>query len=233
MLEISASDKGILFPSVALTAINDSSVIVNAKVVDGLLVYNTTENHLLNLYKGIYAWNSAKHLWENIVSDQNFHSTLISYYAIEETYFAANIQTQLGGANGQLIESGQTAQLTFDTGISINKENCFKNNAFVVPADGYYRITCGIEAYIATITTSDRITLKLVLSSPTGGTVETAAEAIRKYILTNNPLYVPLTPSIIYDGYLKQGVTITVTASVDANTKKVYLNRKYLSINTL
>jgi hypothetical protein len=239
MLEISATDKGILLPSVALAAVNDSSVIVNNTTVDGLLVFNTTENASLNLYKGVYAWNSVKHLWENIVSDQSFIGALISHYATEETYFVSNIQTAKGNAsNAQQIGSGQTAKLTFESGISINKENCFdvSNNKFVVPKNGYYKIVCGAEIYFhyTNKKISDKVGLHLQLIDPSDPkAAETvSAESTRGYDLNDNKLYVPLTPSIVYNSYLKKGVEITVSAIVDSNTSLGWVNRKYLYVNT-
>jgi hypothetical protein len=237
MLEVSATNKGILFPSVALTAINDGSMIVNKKPVDGLLIFNTTENPSKNLYKGVYAWNSVKNLWENIVADQNFHSTLISHFAIEETYFAANI-TNTTPTLLTLQSNDPFTLLTFSSGMSVNKDNCFNtsNNTFIVPKSGYYKIACGVEVQVQASqkTEDDVAVLQLVFIRPNSSREEAiSADAIRGFKFNSN-FYLPLTPSVIYNGYIEKGSKIIVKAGVNLSRKNFvgYITRKYLYINT-
>jgi hypothetical protein len=243
MLEISATDKGVLFPSVALTAINDASMIVNKKPVDGLLVFNTTENPSLNLYKGMYAWNSVKNLWENIVSDRSFYSTLSSHFAIEKTYLTANILGDISSNPlvGQEMKSSDPVTLvTFNSGVNVNKDNCFNenNNTFTVPESGYYKIACGIEVYVQTkdIANSDSVALQLLFSPPNSSKEEEiiSAKITRTFNYKSN-LYIPLTPSVIYNGHLEKGGKITVKADLTLAKGNLvgYIIRKYLCINIL
>ena len=266
MLEISADDKGVLFPSVALTADNDTSIMVNQTAVDGLIVFNTTEDPSKNLYKGLYAWNSVNHLWENIATDNSFRSALPSHFATEETYFLANVLGDLANpdadgqkiADGKLNTSNTSNQLTFnkDSYISINKENCFSNNIFTVPKSGYYKIACGVEFRVNPLSlsnsTSDYATLQLLSRSLNGSdekviiSVKVDHSIIPDAKTSGDLIYMPLTPSVIYNGYLEQGKQITANVNIRFNAgsqydlssgtsvpqRKGYLIRKYLYINT-
>jgi hypothetical protein len=233
MLEISAVDKGVLLPSVALSALNDRTVMVNNQAADGLLVYNTTENASLNLYKGFYAWNSVKNLWENIVSEQSFQHMLALHYATEETYFVANVRQ----AQSQSIISDRTETLTFSPAdISINKDNCFDaaGNAFVVPKDGYYKVICGMEIQNGWIDANDKADIRLVFAYPSGRKETNTLTATRANIrtVTTANLDNPLTPSLIHNGFFEKGVRITVEGSM--HSKNGYtgeVNRKYLYVN--
>ena len=241
MLEISASDKGVLFPSIPLNSLYDSAAIAGNKPVDGLLIFNTTEKPSANLHKGLYAWNSVKRLWENIVSDQSFSNTLAMHYATEDTYFASNIQVRTGALNEtQRINASSTpvpVQLSFDAG-AINKDGCFrvKENEFVVPQNGVYRIICGMEADTKSIQENDRVEIYLTFS-PISANIKATAHATgvrSKSIFSNigSSLYVPLTPSLIYIGYLEKGVKVRVNALFSSrmnNTAFIY--RKYLYVS--
>ncbi|MDR1555559.1 MAG: hypothetical protein LBS88_00835 [Tannerellaceae bacterium] len=230
MLEVSATDKGILFPSVSLQSIDDSSVIVNNKTVDGLLVFNTTEDASLNLYDGLCAWNSVKELWENIVSEQSFHDMLTSHYAIEETYLVAN---QVNNNDEKMkISAGNVVKLTFKRpgNISINKGNHFADtsNIFTVPKDGYYKVVCGIEILHNQVEKTDKADIRLIFLTGNGKKDSAYMEVTRSNI-NSQSIIMPLTPSLIYNGYLKKDVKLYLTGY---SNKSGYINRKYLYINT-
>ena len=61
VLDIEASDKGLLIPRVALTGPIDTATIVNGNV-ESLIIYNT--NQTANLDKGFCFWDGAK--WSNL-----------------------------------------------------------------------------------------------------------------------------------------------------------------------
>ncbi|QNJ99046.1 hypothetical protein [Constantimarinum furrinae] len=56
ILDISASDKGLLIPRIALIGLNDTTTILNP--VESLLVYNTTSNS--EITPGFYFWNGSQ-----------------------------------------------------------------------------------------------------------------------------------------------------------------------------
>ena len=64
ILDISATNKGVLFPRVALTGINDNRTVANP--AEGLLIYNTTNNSTLT--SGFYVWDGST--W-NLVNTGN------------------------------------------------------------------------------------------------------------------------------------------------------------------
>ncbi|PHR12800.1 MAG: hypothetical protein COA40_07970 [Aequorivita sp.] len=65
ILDISASNKGVLFPRVALTGINDNTTIANPSV--SLLVYNTSSNG--GLIPGYYFWSGSN--WSTVTPTSN------------------------------------------------------------------------------------------------------------------------------------------------------------------
>lgn len=76
MLDVSATNKGVLVPRVALTSIND--VVTVPSPVTSLLVYNTTASGTspTNVVPGYYLWNGT--VWERLVSSNYLNSTSIS-----------------------------------------------------------------------------------------------------------------------------------------------------------
>jgi hypothetical protein len=240
MLEVTSANKGVLFPTVALKAINDSTVIENSKPVNGLLVYNTTANDSLSLYKGLYAWNSATHLWDNISTGRSFHGSTISFFAAEETHLVANRQNkQFASAESQQILAKSSAQIIFPAScISVNKDNCFNtsNYTFTAKKSGYYKVICGVEAYTEKDAKEDKIELQMIITKPKGGTETAVSTAERQYLLTwqpggNNP-YMPLSPSVFYNDYFEKGTSIDVYLQVNlVSASKVYVNRAYLYVS--
>jgi len=61
MLDVNATDKGLLIPRVSLNSLSDSLLPVNNPAT-GLIVYNTGEN----MTPGIYMWNGQK--WASLVN---------------------------------------------------------------------------------------------------------------------------------------------------------------------
>ncbi|MDR0195720.1 MAG: hypothetical protein LBI73_11405 [Myroides sp.] len=53
-------NKGVLIPEIALKGIEDKTIIKNSNPVEGLVVYNITEDEGLNLSKGFYYWGKVK-----------------------------------------------------------------------------------------------------------------------------------------------------------------------------
>jgi hypothetical protein len=232
MLEVSAADKGILLPAIALKSVGDSSVIVNSKPVDGLLIFNTKDT--TNLYRGVYAWNSVKRMWDNIISDRSFRSMLTAYYATEEAYFVANSQS---AGSSQQIENGKTVQLTFPSNdITINRDSCFRTsgNEFVVPESGIYKAICGMDIYYNSIRSDDNAEIQLTFTNPSTGKVEYTSAKVSRLNIKHSDAKIPtpLTPSIIYTGNLEKGVKLTVKA-VNGQTSTGVVMRKYLYINAL
>jgi hypothetical protein len=239
ILEVSATDKGILLPAVALKAVNDSLDIAGNKLVDGLLVFNTTKDAFLNLHKGLYAWNSVKRLWENIVSDQSFHDMLTLHYATEDACFIANITTK----QSQTLPTGKTGKLTFSSGINMNKGNCFNTNTdeFVIPETGFYKIVCGMEIRNSdnnTVSKDDKASIQLVINRLSLKKEDVVnAVVTRSFITTDSRSLttdIPLTPSLMYSGPFEKGDKISVNGRNDWKVTKGpgYINRKYLYINT-
>jgi hypothetical protein len=242
MLEVSATNKGILFPAVALASVDDSLAIVNKKPVDGLLVFNTTEAPFRNLYKGLYAWNSTKRLWENIVSDRSFPDILTSHYATEETWFAANFQVlqgDIGTLGSEIINTKSTPNKTLSfksDDIIVNKKKCFNDTSFTVQENGYYKIICGAEIHVQSEHASDNVEAYLVIDKGSKKT-ESSHVSVTRSGVTSKIIYTPLTPLLIYNGYLEKGdkvvAHITLKLASTNGNGLGYINRKYLYINIL
>ncbi|MDR1356800.1 MAG: hypothetical protein LBJ58_03920 [Tannerellaceae bacterium] len=217
-LEVSATDKGVLLPSVALKSNADKTVIENGNPVNGLLVFNTTESESQGLYKGLYAWNETKSLWDHIVSERTFNNMLYSYYPIEKLYFAADVKID----PGQAI-AGSYPTLTFEQQyIVINQDNCFNvsTNCFTVPETGVYKIMCGLELMFNAGQEKD--IARAILSLPSKNIT---SEITRGNIATNRYL----TPSIIYINKLEKGTKITVAGWSSSASKAT---RKYFYVYT-
>ncbi|MDR1257848.1 MAG: hypothetical protein LBK65_01010 [Tannerellaceae bacterium] len=227
-LEISSADKGVLFPTVALTSVTDVTAIEGSNPVNGLLVFNTKEDVSIGLYKGLYAWNNLKKLWEHIVSDATFRTMLTSYYAIEDLLFAADVITA-----DQSISNGATLNLTFNKQyISKNKDNSFDtgNNWFVVPETGFYKIQCGMELTLNTENPSDNAEIMLLLTKPAMPTETISVIARRINIaMSANPQW-PLSPSIIYTGKLDVGTRIAVRGG-NGSSASGSVVRKYFYVS--
>jgi hypothetical protein len=240
MLEISSADKGMLFPAMQLTAINDTAIIEGGKSIDGLLIYNTTEDLSLNLSKGLYAWNSVKHLWEKIVSEPDFHTLLSSYYAVEEPLVVANQQKQEKTSISGMA-SNTTYHVTFPNDIiTVNIDSCYKNNEFIAPADGFYKIICGLEVYALNESVKDELSGYLFLTLPNGQSMESATvNVIRSNIKSDgysSPPFLPLSLSIYYNDYLDKGTTVHLRATAKSGLSTapaLYINRKYFYVNEI
>jgi hypothetical protein len=249
MLEISAADKGILLPSIALKDLYDSMAIVNGKPVDGLLIFNTTEDPSVGLYKGPYAWNSVERQWDNIISDVTFGKIQSARNAVENTCFISDIQADPNkpGNTQKITPSSITAstptitQLTFDDAI-ININSCFdtKENEFITPRNGFYKIVCGVELYAQSTNIGDIAELFLRFDSGIESTHVTTNRTLPIYAnaFVNSKPYIPLTLYFIYIGYLKKGTRVEAMALYKPNTKSfagifAEVNRKYLYINQL
>lgn len=76
ILDITATNKGLLIPRVALSSINNSIIDGKFKNATGLLIYNT--NSSLSAGSGFYYWDGA--IWNAMIgSGQNGASTSASY----------------------------------------------------------------------------------------------------------------------------------------------------------
>lgn len=114
-LEIYAVDKGLSIPETALTSVSTKSPIDNA--VDGLIIFNTTENPSLNLYKGLYYWSDVSSTWENIVLKDNIPS-IIDKFGVEIPYVVSNETV------AQTFANNISSQLTFSSS-SLNNNSDF------------------------------------------------------------------------------------------------------------
>jgi hypothetical protein len=235
MLEISSTDKGILLPGIALKSTNDT-MSINQNPTDGLLIFNTTENPQLNLYKGLYAWNSVKGAWANLVSHRNFPNILTSHYAVEETFLVINIRTPQEALQQTL--KNNLSQVTFETCI-INRDNCFHTatGQFIVPEKALYKIVCGIEVYCTKADASDYAGMNLVFTKPSGQTVKESASLTRAYIMPDKTLKdsnLVLAPSLIYSDSLEAGTKVSMEALFfSSKTSEGKIRRKYLYIDAL
>lgn len=85
--QIYSKDKGFALPQIALKSLTEYSPIVT-KPIDGLLVYNTTENSTLNLNKGLYYWYNDQ--W-NRMGKVEHRSTIIQN--VNEEYLGYKLAT--------------------------------------------------------------------------------------------------------------------------------------------
>jgi hypothetical protein len=213
-LEVSAPAKGITLPEIALTSIYDT-VIKNP--VDGLLIFNTTNDPQNGLYQGIYFWSGKKQTWDQIVTKDTFNK-MVSNFAIESAYLVAN-------STSQSMSSGSTFRtLTFSSPEVLNKNKCFYNNTFTAPEDGFYKIIGGMEISCNSARTTDEAGIQLLFGKSTRNPIQTITERV------DASANIPLTPSIFFIGYFQKGETITLQGYyIMTNSPKVERTYFYIS----
>ncbi|MEK6452262.1 collagen-like triple helix repeat-containing protein, partial [Myroides sp. C1519] len=81
MLDVDATNKGMLVPRVSLKSLTDEETI-DGDMIESLLVFNTNEK-AQDLQKGFYYWYEDK--WYHLVSDKNFEdlNTRNSHFTVE------------------------------------------------------------------------------------------------------------------------------------------------------
>lgn len=134
-IDIVASDKGMTIPNLALVSRDKSDPVTDP--VNGLLIFNTTNDPANNLQKGLYSWDEAGGYWDRIVNTGDFPS-IIEGYAIETGYLVAN------SADGQKI-TGEMV-LIF-TSVDLDRESTFNtgSSSYTIPFTGDYIVQCGME----------------------------------------------------------------------------------------
>ncbi len=212
LLDISSDNKGITIPQTALTSVDTKAPITNA--VNGLIIYNTTEDSSSSLYKGLYYWSDENNSWQNLMVNDHIPDAFLNF-GLEQPYVIANEMIS------QSFINNTATQLTFSsTSILLNKENSFTTGTdsyFTVPVTGRYSIYCGMDVALKTTTGSENSTIYLQFY-PNGSSTEDTTKRVvstkqRDYILTY------LTPVSVYSGSLSQGdiVRCTGTYSLSSN----------------
>ncbi|MCT4579948.1 MAG: hypothetical protein N4A35_00910 [Flavobacteriales bacterium] len=92
MLEVKSSNKGVLFPKVALTDINVYAPIVGT-ATEGVLIYNTNESVINGCGKGYYFWNG--NYWERMGRKCVPQMTFAEMVAFTSNLTAADIGYQV------------------------------------------------------------------------------------------------------------------------------------------
>lgn len=107
MLDISANDKGVLIPRVALTATNSASPI--SSPMASLLVYNTATAG--DVTPGYYYWTGSA--WTRLINQANINGTFINNGTATQTTANFNIQSAAAANVGGVIRgaASQTADL--------------------------------------------------------------------------------------------------------------------------
>lgn len=83
ILDVNATDKGLLLPRIVLTDLNSSAPVEASTIVNGLLVYNT--GGVNDIDEGFYFWNNEK--WNLLTTS----STPITQIQMDGLYQAAEI----------------------------------------------------------------------------------------------------------------------------------------------
>jgi len=106
-LDITATNKGIQLPLVALTSTVDITAVANPKT--GFIVYNTATAGTGNtsVTKGLYAYNGT--VWEKMWSKQEVKTEVAKIPFITPVFAASNI-----AASGSIV-AGTITNLTFNT----------------------------------------------------------------------------------------------------------------------
>ncbi len=151
-LDIVSSTKGVLLPKVALTSLNSTDPIANA--VQGIMVYNTTDNGVLD--PGYYFWNGTQ--WKTtgesnrttVVNDSE--SSFILGYTPSGAHPAINSTTSI---EGKTLTNKRCVQWTTGTGAN-NHWYC----AYNVASGGVtwpqaFQVGKNLGGYLVTITSNE------------------------------------------------------------------------------
>jgi hypothetical protein len=147
MLDIKATDRGLLLPRVALTASHVSAPV--AAPADALLIYNTATAGVApnNVTPGFYAWNTATSTWQPMLTGTKGWSTTGNAGTAPATNFLGTTDAQdlvfkTGGsavANERMrvLSGGQTV---------VNNTTIFTGDVFSVYGTGFNNGTPAISS---------------------------------------------------------------------------------------
>jgi hypothetical protein len=164
MLDVAASDKGILIPRVSLTSTTDVTTIANPAT--SLLVYNTNTG-MINGSEGFYYWNGAQ--WTKI---QDASSTN---------------NNSLWMANGNNIYIPNTGRVGIGTNIPATPLQVIGHQPITLPNGGNEtsHVTAIVTDTTAASGTGSKIGLYAVVKNHTGANVGVLAEGITKDSVNN------------------------------------------------
>ncbi|WP_194850337.1 hypothetical protein [Nonlabens antarcticus] len=122
ILDVDASDKGVLIPRVSLTGLTDQATIEGA-LVESLLVYNTSVNASQGINKGFYYWDGVK--WVKLLAggadSENIYTTDGTLTANRNINFSGRKLTFANGAQPNFqFESDGSLLLNRYTGNRFN-----------------------------------------------------------------------------------------------------------------
>ncbi|MBN2662197.1 MAG: hypothetical protein JXR68_00990 [Bacteroidales bacterium] len=151
MLDVSASNKGILIPRVALTGTNDVSTILSPAL--SLLIYNTST--VSDVSPGFYFWNGTK--WATISSAINGNGATnhVSYWSDASTisfdlnqFYWDPINNRLGIGNST---PNQSLDITGNIRMSGNRSKLFfqgDNSTTLAGGLGLHATNSGIDVFM-------------------------------------------------------------------------------------
>ncbi len=169
ILDVSASDRGILIPRVALTDAADATTVPSA--ANGLLVYNTATSGTApnNVTPGFYFWDGSA--WSRLVND---NGNITADNGLTKT--GSNIRM-----GGTLLENSNIPlndfNLTFSGrgGVGVGTATPASNTMLTINAHGTNTYRNGLD-----------ITMTSPGSNATGINISSGAQQARGFLYTNN-----------------------------------------------
>ncbi|MCH7400155.1 hypothetical protein MM236_19330 [Belliella sp. DSM 107340] len=119
VLEIDSNNKGVLFPRVALTGLEDAITIATA--ADGLSVFNTatTTSGTNDVTPGYYYWNEAEEIWVRLLTEVNAINIYNSDGEITEERTLSGTENGLNfiGENGSIVLNSSSLKAENEEGV--------------------------------------------------------------------------------------------------------------------
>lgn len=131
MLEIESTNKGVLFPRLALTSLSSEAPLSNH--VEGMIVYNTTVDAAENLTSGLYQNDGTR--WKRLIAEGDENTTI---YSAENDGAWSLLGLSIGGNNWSVANLNAS-----DT--KLGNSALFNNGVYTVPEDGIYSINYEIQ----------------------------------------------------------------------------------------
>ncbi|WP_285269265.1 hypothetical protein [Kaistella rhinocerotis] len=187
-LDISANNKGVSFPKVALLSKTDVTSVSNPK--ESLIIYNTNTSDSGN--EGYYFWNGSR--WDYFFSDLNQANLLnqVKYYsATSSTGYTFTSSQFLGYSAHAYGETINTSQWTVISSITKNIVVDRAQNQVLMNINGMYQANNG--------------------SSATGGITSTIGFFVDDKLIDVKPMFLDFASSCAFRQFMIYGVANNLT----------------------
>ena len=163
VLEVNSSNKGVMFPTVALTARNNQAPLVGV-VPTGTLIFNTVEfgSFPYEINKGFYWWDNEHSIWMPMAT--SLENVTCQYKNQEST-----INFHLGPL-GTYRDMDLFANLVFSENFDIYQK--VDANSLKINKDGLYAFTINLEMFKPTDTDPEGLSTRITVNGVSRGTVQ-------------------------------------------------------------